>query len=151
MRVIWFDKISGIDLGGSFDLTSRSDTFKKISLQKSSPQLSIHTKTKSLKMYTLDAVDSFHISDPANTYIYDIVPIADGFATISSDDCLRLLNPLALNGQPINSIRRVNTDVTCLKALDVGGAVVVTAGRDGRVCLVDLRTGAKVGEVRSGE
>ncbi|KAH8649419.1 hypothetical protein BGZ60DRAFT_389799 [Tricladium varicosporioides] len=102
-------------------------------------------------MYTLDAVDSFHIPNPVNTYIYDIIPIADGLATISSDDCLRLLNPLALNGQPINSVRRVNTDVTCLKALDRSGAVIVTAGRDGRICLVDMRTAARVGEVSSGE
>lgn len=100
-------------------------------------------------MYTLDAVDSFHIPNPVNTYIYDIIPIADGLATISSDDCLRLLNPLALNGQPINSVRRVNTDVTCLKALDRSGAVIVTAGRDGRICLVDMRTAARVGEVSS--
>jgi len=29
--------------------------------------------------------------------------------------------------------------------------VVCTAGRDGRVCLWDVRSGEKVGEVRSGE
>lgn len=108
-----------------------------------------------LKMYTLDAVDSFHISEPADTYIYDIVPVAAGLAAISSDDSLRLLDPLALNGPPINSIRRINTDVTCLKAIESstgeGGGVVCTAGRDGTVCLVDPRTGAKVAETRTGE
>lgn len=106
-------------------------------------------------MYTLNAVDSFHISDPADTYIYDIVPIAAGLAAISSDDNLRLLDPLTLSGPPLNSIRRVNTDVTCLKAVSVtteGDAqIVATAGRDGRVCLLDCRSGQKVGEVRTGE
>ena len=102
-------------------------------------------------MYTLDAVETFRISEPADTYIYDIVPVAAGLAVISSDDSLRLLDPLALNGPPLNSVRRVNTDVTCLKALNAsteGDALIVcTAGRDGRVCLMDPRSGAKVEEV----
>jgi len=106
-------------------------------------------------MYTLSAVDSFHVPEPKDTYIYDIVPVAAGLAAISSDDSLRLLNPLALSGAPLNSIRRVNTDVTCLKALNTtteGDALLVcTAGRDGRVCLLDPRTGAKVGEVKTGK
>jgi hypothetical protein len=105
-------------------------------------------------MYTLAAIDSFQIPS-ADTYIYDIVPTSSGLATISSDDNLRLLDPLALNGPPINSIRMVNKDVTCLKAfspnLEGGEAVVCTAGRDGRVVLHDPRSGSRVGEVRSGE
>lgn len=106
-------------------------------------------------MYTLNAVDSYRISEPADTYIYDIVPVAAGLAAISSDDSLRLLDPLALSGAPLNSIRRVNTDVTCLKAVNTttecDALIVCTAGRDGRVCLLDPRSGSKVGEVRTGE
>jgi len=102
-------------------------------------------------MYTLEAVDSFHVSSPADTYIYDIVPTASGLATISSDDSLRLVDPLALNRPPINSIRKVQTDVTCLKALGEGAAVVCTAGRDGRVKILDPKTGSVVGEMKSGE
>lgn len=100
-------------------------------------------------MYSLSCISEFKITTPENTYVYNIIPCASGIAAISSDDSLRLLDPLALSGQPLNSIRRVNTDVTCLTAAD--GSVVATAGRDGRVCLVDLRTGERVGEVRSGE
>lgn len=106
------------------------------------------------RMYTLNAVDSFHISDPQDTYVYDIVPVAAGIATISSDDSLRLLDPLALSGAPVNSIRRVNADVTCLKAINTsteGDALIVcTAGRDGRVLLLDPRTAGKIGEVKAG-
>lgn len=106
-------------------------------------------------MYNLNTISSFHVTDPADTYIYDIVPVAGGLASISSDDSLRLLDPLALNAGPVNSIRRVNTDVTCLKALSTGAEgdalIVATAGRDGKVCLWDPRSGGKVGEVRSGE
>jgi hypothetical protein len=107
-------------------------------------------------MYTLDAVDSFQITDPADTYIYDVVPVAGGLAIISSDDVLRLLEPLSLSGAPLNSVRRVNTVVTCLRSLgeiEGGQSVVATAGRDGKVNLVDLRSagGGRVGSVSSGE
>jgi len=103
-------------------------------------------------MYALDNISSFHITDPVDTYVYDIVPISSGLVAISSDDNLRLLNPLNLNGPPIYSIRRVNTDVTCLRAIgDENAAVVCTAGRDGRVCAMDPRSGGKVGEARSCE
>lgn len=106
-------------------------------------------------MYALSEVHSFEISEPANTYVYDIVPVAAGLAVISSDDSLRLLDPLALSGTPLNSIRRVNSDVTCLKAINTStegdATIVCTAGRDGRVCLLDPRTATKAGEVRTGE
>jgi SEL1 protein len=106
-------------------------------------------------MYTLNAVDSFHISEPKDIYIYDILPVAAGLAAISSDNSLRLLDPLALSGTPLNSIRRLHTDVTCLNAVNTtteGDALIVcTAGRDGRVCLLDPRTSAIIGEARTGE
>lgn len=106
-------------------------------------------------MYNLNSTSSFHVSKPAGTYIYDIVPVAGGLASVSSDDSLRLLDPLSLNAGPVNEIKKVNADVTCLKAVSVGGdgdaVVMCTAGRDGRVVLWDPRSGVKAGEVRSGE
>jgi hypothetical protein len=108
----------------------------------------------SAKMYTLNAVDSFQISGPKDTYIYDIVSVAGGVAAISSDDSLRLFDPLALGGAPLNSIRQVNTDITCLRAItsstEADALIVCTAGRDGWVCLLDPRSGARIGEVRTG-
>ena len=107
-----------------------------------------------LKMYTFNTVDSFHISEPRDTYIYDIVPVAAGLATISSDDSLRLLDLQSLSGPPKNSVRRINTDVTCLKAFSATGGdaeLVCTAGRDGRICIVDPRSGGMVGEVGTGK
>ena len=105
-------------------------------------------------MYTFNAVDSFHILEPQDTYIYDILPVAAGLAAISSDDSLRLLDLQSLNGPPKNSVQKINTDITCLKAFSTtpGDAeLVCTAGRDGRVCIVDPRSGEKVGEVRTGK
>ncbi|RDL42386.1 HCP-like protein [Venustampulla echinocandica] len=102
-------------------------------------------------MYPLDTIGAFRVTEPADTYIYDIVPTAAGLATISSDDSLRLLDPLALDRPPLTSVSRVNTDVTCLKGFDTGAdgnsVVVCTAGRDGRACLIDPRSGSKVAEV----
>lgn len=122
----------------------------KISFPFSTPNKNL----PSTKMYTLNAVDSFQISEPKDTYIYDIVSIAGGLAAISSDDSLRLFDPLALSGAPLNSIRQVNTDVTCLKAInsstEADASIVCTAGRDGKVCLLDPRSGARIGEVRTG-
>lgn len=103
-------------------------------------------------MYRFFASDIFEVKGTEPIYIYDIVPVAAGLASISSDDCLRLLDPTALNGQPLNTIKKVNSDVTCLKTIGNGdNSIVVTAGRDGKVCLIDPRTAGKVGEVQSGE
>jgi hypothetical protein len=106
-------------------------------------------------MYTLSTTSSYHISDPLETYIYDFVPVPSGLAAISSDDSLRFFDPTNLDAGPVNSVRRVNADVTCMKVLGSGefgeGSIVCTAGRDGKVVMLDSRTGAKVGEVTSGE
>ncbi|CZT12523.1 related to WD40 repeat protein [Rhynchosporium agropyri] len=101
-------------------------------------------------MYNLNIQSQFHISSPAGTYVYDIIPVAAGLASISSDDTLRLLDPLALDSGPVKEIKKANKDVTCLKAVGEGDSVVVcTAGRDGRVVMWDPRTVGMVGECRS--
>jgi SEL1 protein len=104
-------------------------------------------------MYTIPDISAYRISNPAETYVYDIVPVGNGLAAISSDDSLRFLDPLALENGPVHSVKKVNADVTCLSAFasEGGDVVVCTGGRDGRVVLLDPRNGSKVGEVRSGE
>jgi len=103
-------------------------------------------------MYQLTCIDTFEISNPESTYIYDIIPVGKLLATISSDDSLRILDPLTLSNGPVNSIRKVHTDITCLAKLrdDEEATVVCTAGRDGVACLVDLRINSVVGKVKSG-
>lgn len=107
------------------------------------------------KMYTLDVVDSFRITEPADTYVYDIIPVASGLAAISSDDSVWLLDPLALNGGPVHSIKHVHEEITCLEAVNTSteesALIICTAGRDGRVVLLDPRSGGKIGELRTGE
>lgn len=101
-------------------------------------------------MFTLDAVGSFDIHEPSGTYVYEIVPVSDGIAVISSDNNLRLIDPLSLHNQPLQVVQNVHADVTCLKALDPQSSIVCTAGRDGRVSIFDFRSRSKVSEVRTG-
>jgi WD40 repeat protein len=103
-------------------------------------------------MYTLDATDSFRVRDPPDTYIYDIVPTTGGLVTISSDNSLRLLDPLALD-TPLSTVKKINTDITCVVAIggdDGSGSLIGTAGRDGRLVLTDFRS-QKVGEIKNGK
>jgi WD40 repeat protein len=102
-------------------------------------------------MYTLEATQAFRIDNPPEkTYIYHIEPVADEIAVISSDNCLRLINPVSLQGPAVNVIPKVHADVTCLKALDGQSGIVCTAGRDGQVNIWDLRGKTKVAELKTG-
>ena len=101
-------------------------------------------------MYTLDATDSFAIEQPSGAYVYDIVPVAGGIVSISSDDTLRLFDPSNLHRGPAYSVPKVNSEVTCLEALDHQGSIVCTAGRDGKVTILDLRQQLRVAQIGSG-
>ncbi len=101
-------------------------------------------------MYTLETTGVFSIDDPPETYIYHIEPIADEIAAISSDDCLRLINPAFLNGPVLKIIPKTHTEVTCLKALDGQSPIACTAGRDGRVNIWDVRGNTVVAELNTG-
>ena len=100
-------------------------------------------------MYALDTVGAFKIEQPPETYIYDIKPIAreGAIAAISSDNCLRVVDPLALNGAPLHVEQGIHNEVTCLMVLEERNLIVCTAGRDGKVNIFDLRARSKVAEL----
>ncbi len=102
-------------------------------------------------MYTLDASSSMAIEKPSGTYIYEIIEVADGIVSISSDNTLRLINPLSLETEPLYTLPKIHTDVTCLRALDAGSSIVCTAGRDGKVRITDLRQKSRIAEMSSSE
>lgn len=101
-------------------------------------------------MYTLDGSEAFRIDQPEGTYLYHLEPVAEEVAVISSDDCLRLIDPISLHGPALKVIPKVHTEVTCLKALDGQNAIVCTAGRDGRVNIWDLRGSTRIAELKTG-
>lgn len=103
-------------------------------------------------MYQLDSNAVFKLE--GNTYIYDIQPVAGSIVFISSDNNLRVVDPLALNSAPLATFRDVHNGVTCLKALESDNSTVVTAGSDGKVNVFDLRlakTAAKVATFQTGK
>ncbi len=99
-------------------------------------------------MYTLDASGAFRIDQPQGTYIYHIEPLADEVAVISSDNCLRLINPTSLHAPALRVVSNVHAEVTCLKTLDKQNNIVCTAGRDGRVNIWDFRANTKVAKFK---
>lgn len=101
-------------------------------------------------MYILDVTGAFRIDHLPDTYIYHIEPVADEIAVISSDDCLRLINPVSMQGPASNIIPNIHAEVTCLKALDGQNGILCTAGRDGLFSIWDLRGNSKVAELKSG-
>lgn len=107
-------------------------------------------------MYNLSENSTFKVTTPADTYIYDLIQLSNGsVAAISSDDCLRILNPVDLSRGEVSLVKGVGKGVTCASSINAeGGEVVVTAGGDGKVGIWDLRAGGgngRVGELRSGE
>lgn len=102
-------------------------------------------------MYILDASASFAIEQPSGVYVYEVEPVAGGIVSISSDDTLRLFDPSNLDHGPIYSVPKVNSEVTCLEALDHQGSIVCTAGRDGKVTILDLRQQLRIAELRTGK
>ncbi|KAI4237688.1 MAG: hypothetical protein LQ349_001668 [Xanthoria aureola] len=71
-----------------------------------------------------------------DTYIYKILPISTAMGSISSDDSLRVIDPptLELRG----TIGGVHDGVTCLSGFR--DRLGLTAGRDGLLKCIDLRT-----------
>lgn len=100
-------------------------------------------------MYTLDATESYEIEKPKGTYIYDIIEVADGIVSISSEDSLRLIDPRSLSSEPLYTIPKLHNEITCLKALDTANSIVCTTGRDGKVRITDLRQRSRIAELSS--
>lgn len=103
-------------------------------------------------MHTLQATASSSLSLPPGTYIYAIAatsPPSSGaqsqqFATISSDDSLRLFDGHSLQPTAVVAAKSHDGGVTALKEYpEIGpqGFLLATAGRDGVVRLWDVRAG----------
>lgn len=81
-----------------------------------------------------------------DTYIYKILPISTELVSISSDDSLRVLDPPTL--EVYGSVHGVHDGVTCLSGFR--DRLFLTAGRDGLVKCMDLRTRSTAFELSEG-
>lgn len=100
-------------------------------------------------MYSLSATDIYHISTPANTFIYDLFPFSTSLAVLSSDETLRLLDPRALCTES-RILRDVGEQVTCCTTLDRYNLVAV-AGRNGDIKIWDMRSNSLQGNITTGK
>ncbi|KAI1137251.1 WD40 repeat-like protein [Hypoxylon sp. FL0543] len=98
-------------------------------------------------MYALTCVDEYKIPVREVVYVLDIIPLAQGPATISSDQKLSLFDPTSLSaGPPVNLVTR-HRNVICARAYDAENSIVCTAGDDGTISMWDLRNPPSQAEV----
>jgi WD40 repeat protein len=98
-------------------------------------------------MFNLDCVDGFKYPGLDEVYVLDIIPLAQGPATISSDQKLCFFNPLSLRLGPVKTLQTRHRNLTCAKKYDLGGSIIATAGEDGSISMWDLRQDATQSEV----
>ncbi len=77
---------------------------------------------------------------PKDSYVYQILPVEGHIAAISSDDSLRLLDPVTLRAAPHADFGNVHAGVTSIQAAKHTSHLLVTAGRDSKISGWDLRS-----------
>lgn len=90
-------------------------------------------------MYNLTKADAYQTPGADPAYVIEIIPLASGLASISTDQNLCLFDPLRLSQGPLKTIRTAHGNITCAKAFDHSGSIICTAGENGSVALWDLR------------
>ena len=82
---------------------------------------------------------SYTLSKLAGNYVYDIKPAVNGsLAAITSEDKLVVVNRSSLSQSVEWKNNGIPAGVMCLDVVD-NGTTAVTAGRDGKVVLCDIR------------
>ena len=110
-------------------------------------------KVRSRLMESITTVRPFATSSlslPINSYIYCIKAAGGTLAAISSDDSLRVFDPVTLQVQADRVFENAHTGLVCLEKVDVEAGSVFTAGRDGYVRCWDLRSGKRTVELKDG-
>jgi hypothetical protein len=90
-------------------------------------------------------------SSANDSYIYSIVPTSNhGLAIISSSDELVFLDRVGLRQNLSLGSPKVPAGVTCLQPGGHDGNTVLCAGRDGSVVTFDVRSQARVSNIKLG-
>lgn len=92
-------------------------------------------------MYLLGNTDGCQYPGEDPPYVLELISLPSGLAVISTDQTLCLFDPLRLSEGPKLRLQTNHGNVTAVKAFDVSGSVLATAGENGSVALWDLRDG----------
>ncbi len=94
-------------------------------------------------MYQLAGADEYRFPGAEAPYVLEVIPVASGLATISSDGKLALFDPQQISAGPKRSYNTPHDNLTAAREFDVASSVVATAGSNGSVALWDLRDSAQ--------
>ncbi|KAL1903235.1 hypothetical protein Sste5346_000520 [Sporothrix stenoceras] len=93
-------------------------------------------------MYHLAGADEYQFPGSTPPYVLDLIPLASGLASISTDGKLSLFDPLRIGAGPKRTFTTSHGNLTVARAFDTAGCVLATAGENGTVTLWDLRDSA---------
>ena len=93
-------------------------------------------------MYHLAGADEYQFPGATPPYVLDLIPLASGLASISTDGKLALFDPLRIGAGPKRTFTTSHGNLTTARAFDTAGCVLATAGENGTVALWDLRDAA---------
>ncbi|KJR81069.1 WD domain protein [Sporothrix schenckii 1099-18] len=94
-------------------------------------------------MYHLAVADEYQFPGSTPPYVLDLIPLASGLASISTDGKLSLFDPARIGAGPKRSFATSHGNLTTARAFDTAGCVLATAGGNGTVALWDLRDAAQ--------
>lgn len=94
-------------------------------------------------MYLLTGVDEYRFPGAEPPYVLDVIPLASGLATITTDGKLSLFDPARIGAGPKRSFSTQHGNLTTARALDPAGCILATAGENGSVAVWDLRDSAQ--------
>ncbi|CAK7209936.1 hypothetical protein SEUCBS140593_000652 [Sporothrix eucalyptigena] len=93
-------------------------------------------------MYNLTGVDQYKLPGATLPYVLDLIPLASGLASISTDGNISLFDPSRIGAGPKRIYVTDHGNLTSARAFDAAGSVLATAGENGTVALWDLRDSA---------
>lgn len=101
-------------------------------------------------MKYFNCVAKSSLSLPLNNFIYSLEPTSNAIAAISSDDSLRIFDPLSLSLSTGGVLKTGHGGVTRIKSFDRLGNILVTTGVNGSAFFWDIRVGTKVATFNAG-
>ncbi|CAK7273966.1 hypothetical protein SEPCBS119000_005928 [Sporothrix epigloea] len=93
-------------------------------------------------MYNLACVEQYKFPGTTLPYVLDLIPLAAGLASISTDGNISVLDPARIGAGPKRVQATSHGSLTTARAYDAAASVLATTGENGTVALWDLRDSA---------